>query len=187
MGEGIFLLFLTPAAPDYHVLRSEPRKHHSAMLQLGWLPSPARGRRRGAAGRGCERTSVCTRGPRGTASFSPSRRGMQPAAPRTGQKGRLLPANVFVFLVRLLIRLGLIAFESVVGFLGGFFLAFSLKSRDNNLHTVTRYAFPALSRAKTRNLVAGSTVHPLNFPSREKTAQHGKAATGEQKTACLVK
>lgn len=121
MGEGIFLLFLTLAAPDYHVLRSEPRKHHSAMLQLGWLPSAARGRRRGAAGRGCERTSVCTRGPRDTASFSPSRCGMQPAAPRTGRKGRLLPANVFVFLVRLLIRLGLIAFESVAGFLGGFF------------------------------------------------------------------
>lgn len=186
MGEGIFLLFLTPAAPDYHVLQSEPKKHHSAMLQLGWLPKPARGRRRGAAGRGCERTSVCTRGPRGTAPFSPSRCGMQPAAHCTGRKGRLLPANVFVFLVRLLIRLGLIASGSVVGFLGGFFLAFSLKSRDSNLHTVTQYAFSALSRAKTRNLVAGSsTVHPLNFPSHARAAQCGKAATGEP--ACLVK
>lgn len=63
-GEGIFLLFLTPAAPDYHVLRSEPRKHHSAMLQLGWLPSPEKGRRRRTEGCGCEHTGVSTRGPR---------------------------------------------------------------------------------------------------------------------------
>lgn len=82
-----------------------------------------------------------------------------------GRRGRLLPANVFVFLVWLLIRLGLIASGSVVGFLGGFFLAFSLKTRDSNLHTVTQYAFPALRRAKIRNLIAGSMVHPLNFPN----------------------
>lgn len=89
MGEGIFLLFLTPTAPDYHILRSEPKKHHSAMLQLGRLPSPARGRtggtQRGAGAcshgweraRACksvqERVSVCTHGPQGTTSYSPSR------------------------------------------------------------------------------------------------------------------
>lgn len=67
MGEGIFLLFLTPAAPDYRILRGEPRKHHSAMLQLGRLPSPARGRTGGrqrgvgACTRGCERASVHVR------------------------------------------------------------------------------------------------------------------------------
>jgi len=78
MGEGIFLLFLTPAAPDYHILCSEPKKHHSAMLQLGRLPSPARGRTggtqrgAGACTRACKHASVCTRGPRDTAPFSPS-------------------------------------------------------------------------------------------------------------------
>lgn len=64
MGEGIFLLFLTLAAPDYHVLHSEPRKHHSAMLQLGWLPSPARGRRLEQRGTGVSAggsVGVCAR------------------------------------------------------------------------------------------------------------------------------
>lgn len=45
----------------------------------------------------------------------------QHASCQTGQKGRPLPANVFVFLVRLLIQLGIIAFGSVVRFLGGWF------------------------------------------------------------------
>lgn len=90
MGEGIFLLFLTPAAPDYHILHSEPKKHHSAMLQLGRLPSPARertgGTQRGAGVcmRGCKRASACTRGPWGMASFSPSRCGTAACIPLDG-------------------------------------------------------------------------------------------------------
>lgn len=87
-GEGIFLLFLTPTAPDYHVLHSEPRKHHSAMLQLGCLPSPARGRRRGAAGQGCEHVHTWDTGhgfippcpPRHTACSPPSGAERSPAA-----------------------------------------------------------------------------------------------------------
>lgn len=64
VGEGIFLLFLTPAAPDYHILCSEPRKHHSAMLQLGRLPSTAQGRMGEGSGvqaramHGCEHANV---------------------------------------------------------------------------------------------------------------------------------
>ena len=72
-----------------------------------------------------------------------------------------------------------------MGFLGGFFLAFSLKSSDGNLHIVTQHAFPAPSWAKTQNLGTGSTVRLLSFPSHEQTAQHGKAATEEH--ACFVK
>lgn len=65
IGEWIFLLFLTLTAPDYHILHSEPKKHHSAMLQLGRLPSTARGRtggtQRGAGvfSHGYKRARVC--------------------------------------------------------------------------------------------------------------------------------
>lgn len=175
MGEGIFLLFLTPAAPDYRILRGEPRKHHSAMLQLGRLPSPARGRTGGrqwgvgACTRGCERASVrvcvCVCAP------TASRHGFCPASPAgPRQRGCPLPSNVFVFLLRLLIRLGLIAFGSVVGLFGGVFLACSLTSWDGNLHIITQHAFPAPSRAKTRNQGMGSKVHPPSFPSRKQTS-----------------
>ena len=189
MGEGIFLLFLTPAAPDYHILRSEPKKHHSAMLQLGRLPSPAKGRTggtqrgAGACTGGCKRASVCTHGPRLHSALSVA--AWQRASRQMGQKGRPLPANVFVFLVLLLIRLGVIAFGSVVEFLVGFFFAFSLKSRDGNLHIVTQHAFPAPRWAKTQSLGTGSKVCLLSFPSHEQTGRHGKAAIGEP--ACLVK
>lgn len=129
MGEGIFLLFLTPAAPDYHVLHSEPKKHHFAMLQLGWLPSPARGRMGGTQ----QGSGACTGGCKRVSSLHTHRAQLHSALPAParqrascwmGQKGRPLPANVFVFLAGLLIRLGLIAFGSVVGVFGGILFIF---------------------------------------------------------------
>lgn len=135
MGEGIFLLFLTPAAPDYHILHSKPKKHHSAMLQLGRLPSPAgKGREECSRARMCACTGAsvraCAHAGHGAQLHSAlPAAARERASRRMGQKGRPLPANVFVFLVQLLIRLGLIAFGSVVGFWGGvcwFFFFFCL-------------------------------------------------------------
>lgn len=200
VGEGAFLLFLTLAAPDYHILCSKPKKHHSAMLQLGRLPSPAKGRTgetqqgAGACRHGGKRVEWCTRGGHRAQLHSALPAAVRPPASCwTGQKGHLLPANVFVFLVQLLIRLGLIAFGSVVGVWGGSvgvwlvvldFFAFSLKSCDGNRSTVTLHAFSAPRWPKTQNLGTGSKVQPLSFPSHKQTAQHRERVIGEP--ACTM-
>lgn len=194
MGEGIFLLFLTPAAPDYHILHSEPKKHHSAMLQLGRLPSPARertgGTQRGAGVcmRGCKRASACTRGPWGTASFNPSRCGTAACIPPDGAERSPAACKRVCFSSPApnSIRTNCIWERGgVFGWVWGFYFAFSLKSWDGNLRIVTQHAVPAPSQAKTQKMGTGSKIRPLYFPSHEQTAWHGKAVIGEP--ACLMK